>query len=165
MKTNSICSQLEMMCLPWGVWSCACAAVHGDVRPMLMAENREKWVDLPWAEKEIHLWDDRGSINDWMGGGGGMGEEVAKDSCQQTGKQRSICWAGLVWYLLSSSTSGMHFWVRGLVHVTSNWCLFVLLRYRGEVRNSNTGFWYISCLWWSAFPCQNEISCCFLQCF
>lgn len=38
------------------------------------------------------------------------------------------------------------FWVRGLVHVTGNWCLFVLLRYRGKVRNCNAGFWYVSCL-------------------
>lgn len=89
MKTNSICSQLEMMCLPWGVWSCACAAVHGDVRPMLMAENREKWVDLPWAGKEIHLWDDRGSVNDWMGGGGGREEGGRKWPKTPTSRQAS----------------------------------------------------------------------------
>lgn len=31
-----------------------CAAVHGDVRPILMVENGEKGLDLPWGKREIY---------------------------------------------------------------------------------------------------------------
>ena len=57
--------------------------MHGDVRPILMAENREKGVDLPWGKREIYLCDDQGSINEWMRRGGReeRGREAAKASC------------------------------------------------------------------------------------
>jgi len=35
-----------------------------------MAENKEKGVDLPWGKRGLYSRDDRGSINEWVRGGG-----------------------------------------------------------------------------------------------
>lgn len=66
-----------------------------------------------------------------------------------------MCRVGLAWYLLLSSTSGLYpAPARGedwfMLLVTDD--LFILPRYRGEVRNCSAGFWYIACLCWNAFP-------------
>lgn len=168
MKTNSICSQLEMMCLPWGVWSCACAAVHGDVRAILMAEYREKGVDLPWGKSEIYLWDDQGSIKEWISKGvmkKGGGKRTKPHAGIRAGRGHCARWAScavlLCWWDVSL-TSRDEVWL--MLLVTDR--LFVLSRlFRltslGRGWELQCGLLLYSVSLWKCFPfCHSEICCC-----